>query len=80
MLDRLFLLCYSEECYIMARYAYYAYAAERADVVINKIKKNPCIRTRRTGDYMIINAQGNTKKLNRCMIDAKIPADQREKL
>ena len=46
----------------------------------DKIKKNPCIRTRRTGDYMIINAQGNTKKLNRCMIDAKIPADQREKI
>ena len=39
MLDRLFLLCYSDECYIMARYAYYAYAAERADVVINKIKQ-----------------------------------------
>ena len=46
----------------------------------DKIKKNPCIRTRRTGDYMIINEQGNTKKLNRCMIDAKIPADQREKI
>lgn len=46
----------------------------------DKIKKNPCIRTRRTGDYMIINAQGNTKKLNRCMIDEKIPADQREKV
>ena len=24
MIDRRILLCYSEECYIMARYAYYA--------------------------------------------------------
>ena len=39
LLDRLFLLCYSEECYIMARYAYYAYVAKQADVVINKIKQ-----------------------------------------
>ena len=27
--------CYSEECYIMARCAYYAYAAKGADVIIN---------------------------------------------
>ena len=28
----------------------------------DKIEKNPYIRTRRTGDYMVINAQGNTKE------------------
>ena len=39
LVDRLTTVCYSEKCYIMARYAYYAYAAERADVVINKIKQ-----------------------------------------
>ena len=27
---------------------------------------------------MVINAQGNTKKLNRCMIDEKIPAEKRD--
>ncbi len=46
----------------------------------DKIVKNPCIRTRKTGDYMVINAQGNTKKLNRCMIDEKIPAEKRDEI
>ena len=46
----------------------------------DKIEKNPYIRTRRTGDYMVINAQGNTKKLNRCMIDEKIPKEKREQI
>ena len=46
----------------------------------DKIKKNPHIRTRRTGDYMVINAQGNTKKLNRCMIDEKIPSEYRDSI
>lgn len=46
----------------------------------DKIEKNPYIRTRRTGDYMVINAQGNTKKLNRCMIDEKIPSKYRDSI
>ena len=46
----------------------------------DKIEKNPCIRTRQTGDYMVINAQGNTKKLNRCMIDEKIPSEKRDEI
>ena len=29
---------------------------------------------------MVINAQGNTKKLNRCMIDEKIPKEKREQI
>ena len=46
----------------------------------DRIVGNPCIRSRRTGDYMVINAQGNTKKLNRCMIDEKIPSEKRDEL
>ena len=46
----------------------------------DRIVKNPCIRTRQTGDYMVINAQGNTKKLNRCMIDEKIPSEKRDEI
>ena len=29
---------------------------------------------------MVINAQGNTKKLNRCMIDEKIPSEYRDSI
>lgn len=46
----------------------------------DRIVENPCIRTRKTGDYMVINAQGNTKKLNRCMIDEKIPSEKRDEI
>ena len=46
----------------------------------DRIVKNPCIRTRQTGDYMVINAQGNTKKLNRCMIDEKVPSEKRDEI
>ena len=46
----------------------------------DRIVGNPCIRTRKTGDYMVINAQGNTKKLNRCMIDEKIPSEKRDEV
>ena len=46
----------------------------------DRIVENPCIRARRTGDYMVINAQGNTKKLNRCMIDEKIPSEKRDEI
>ena len=46
----------------------------------DKIEKNPCIRTRQTGDYMVINSQGNTTKLNRCMIDEKIPSEKRDEI
>ena len=46
----------------------------------DRIEKNPCIRTRQTGDYMVINVQGNKKKLNRCMIDEKIPSEKRDEI
>lgn len=41
-----------------------------------KIKQDLCIRTRRTADYMTV--PGGHKKLNRIMIDDKIPAAQRD--
>lgn len=44
----------------------------------DKIKKDLCVRTRKSGDYLVINGKGNTKKINRCMIDEKIPAEKRE--
>ncbi len=46
----------------------------------DKIKKNPYIRTRRQEIIWSCNAQGNTKKLNRCMIDEKIPAEYRDSI
>jgi tRNA(Ile)-lysidine synthase len=44
----------------------------------DKIGYNLCIRTRRPGDFLIVNKEGNKKKINRCMIDDKIPKSQRE--
>ena len=46
----------------------------------DKIKKNPCIRTRKEGDFIVINTRGDKKKLRRCMIDEKIPSDERDKI
>lgn len=46
----------------------------------DKIKGGMLIRTRREKDYFIINAQGETKKLKRYLIEEKIPAGQRDKL
>lgn len=46
----------------------------------DRIIKYPCIRTRKTGDYIVINSKGDRKKINRCMIDEKIPADRRNQV
>ncbi|MDO5336873.1 MAG: tRNA lysidine(34) synthetase TilS [Eubacteriales bacterium] len=46
----------------------------------DKIKGKLCIRNRITGDYLTVNAQGSTKKLNRYLIDEKIPGEQRDAL
>ena len=46
----------------------------------DRIIKYPCIRTRKTGDYIVINSKGDRKKINRCMIDEKIPADRRDQV
>lgn len=46
----------------------------------DRIKCNPCVRTRKAGDYLTINSQGNRKKLNRCMIDGKVPGELRDRI
>lgn len=38
------------------------------------------VRTRRSGDYMIVNQKGGHKKITRCMIDDKIPSEFRENI
>lgn len=42
------------------------------------IYSNVCFRTRRPGDYLVVNQQGGRKKLKDYMIDEKIPKDQRD--
>lgn len=42
------------------------------------IESKVSLRTRHTGDYMVINQAGNRKKLTRCMIDDKIPQECRD--
>ncbi|MCD7737079.1 MAG: tRNA lysidine(34) synthetase TilS, partial [Lachnospiraceae bacterium] len=44
------------------------------------IKSNLLLRTRRTGDYLVINAQGGTKKLKDYFIDQKIPRSMRDQV
>ena len=46
----------------------------------DKIKNSPCVRTRRQGDFLVVNREGGRKKLNRVFIDEKIPASLRDKL
>lgn len=46
----------------------------------DKIECNLCARTRRTGDFLTVNSEGGRKKLNRCMIDEKIPRELRERI
>lgn len=44
------------------------------------IKHNVCLRTRRTGDYLIVNQAGGKKKLKDYMIDQKIPRQERDRV
>ena len=44
----------------------------------DKIDGNLCVRGRKTGDYMIVNQEGNRKKLNRILIDEKVPKEERD--
>ncbi len=46
----------------------------------DKIKDTLCIRTRQEGDYLVINADGDTQKLKSYLINRKIPGEEREKL
>ena len=42
-----------------------------------KIKDTLCVRTPEDGDYIVIDTAGNTKKLSRVFIDAKIDRTKR---
>ena len=42
-----------------------------------KIKDTLCVRTPEDGDYIVIDVNGNTKKLSRVFIDAKIDREKR---
>lgn len=44
------------------------------------IKENVCIRTRMSGDRIIINKEGDSQKLKNFFINEKIPAAEREKI
>ncbi len=46
----------------------------------DKMKRGFCIRTRRSGDYFISDAQGHRKKLKQYFIDEKIPATTRDQM
>jgi len=46
----------------------------------DKIDKSLLVRHRRTGDYLVINEEGNTKTLKTYMIHEKIPREQRDQL
>ena len=45
----------------------------------DKIKCGLSVRTRKTGDYLIVGRDGGRKKLTRCMIDDKISEGDQEK-
>lgn len=46
----------------------------------DKIKDNLCLRTRRPGDYLIVDEKGSRKKLKEYMIQEKIPVRERERV
>jgi tRNA(Ile)-lysidine synthase len=45
----------------------------------DKIRDNFYIRTRKSGDFFILDDRGHRKKMADYFIDEKIPADQRDK-
>lgn len=46
----------------------------------DRIKYDLCVRTRRPGDFMVIDEKGSHKKISRCMIDEKIPQKDRNRI
>ncbi len=46
----------------------------------DKIEKSVLVRTRKTGDYLTVNSEMGTKKLNRFLIDEKVSGDERDKI
>ena len=45
----------------------------------DKMKYKPCLRTRESGDYFIMDKEGHHKSLARYFIDAKVSSADREK-
>ena len=45
-----------------------------------KIKFSLLLRTRREGDYLVVDCRGHRKKLNRYFIDEKIPGRRRDEM
>ncbi len=46
----------------------------------DRIKQELSIRTRLPGDFLVVDAKGNHKKLNRYFIDEKIPSQERDEI
>ncbi|HIU77741.1 MAG TPA: tRNA lysidine(34) synthetase TilS [Candidatus Pelethocola excrementipullorum] len=46
----------------------------------DRIKQNAVFRTRKSGDYLVINTSGGRKKLKDYLIDSKIPRKERDHL
>lgn len=46
----------------------------------DKIGSDVILRTRKEGDFLVVNSQGGTKKLKSYFIDEKIPQSEREKI
>ncbi len=46
----------------------------------DKMKNGLVVRTRRVGDYLVVNASGGRKKLKDYMIDQKIPRQERDSI
>ena len=46
----------------------------------DKIKCSLSVRTRKSGDYLVIGKGGESKKLTRCMIDDRVPKESREQI
>ena len=44
------------------------------------INNNLCLRTRQTGDYLVVNQAGGRKKLKDYLIDEKIPREDRDNI
>ena len=44
------------------------------------ITDNICLRTRRTGDYLLVNDKGGRKKLKDYLIDQKVPREERDQI
>ena len=46
----------------------------------DKITDSPCVRRRQAGDFLVVDGNGSRKKLNRVMIDDKIPGEIRDRI